>query len=96
MTTSVVPTTTTTIDVITTADPTSTLVLERSLRKAGYETVSAPGARLVELKPGAARMLPFLLGVQFHPERLVKRHREHRAIFAAFVQACARNGKFDL
>jgi len=50
----------------------------------------------LELKPGAARMLPFLLGVQFHPERLVKRHREHRAIFAAFVQACARNGKFDL
>ena len=35
----------------------------------------------LELKPGAASMLPFLLSVQFHPERLVDRYPEHRAIF---------------
>ncbi len=39
----------------------------------------------LELKtPGA---LPFLLSVQFHPERLMSRHVEHRAIFEAFIQA---------
>jgi putative glutamine amidotransferase len=43
----------------------------------------------LELKPSAARMLPFLLSVQFHPERLVDRYPEHRAIFRAFTQACA-------
>ena len=30
-----------------------------------------------------ARMLPFLLSVQFHPERLANRYPEHRAIFTA-------------
>lgn len=43
----------------------------------------------MELKPAAARLLPFLLAVQFHPERLVDRYGEHRAIFCAFTQACA-------
>jgi gamma-glutamyl-gamma-aminobutyrate hydrolase PuuD len=36
-------------------------------------------------------LLPFLLGVQFHPERLVDRYAEHRAIFSAFTRACALN-----
>lgn len=31
--------------------------------------------------------LPFLLSVQFHPERLLGRHAEHRSIFEAFVRA---------
>jgi putative glutamine amidotransferase len=43
----------------------------------------------LELKPSAARTLPFLLSVQFHPERLVDRFVEHRAIFRGFTQACA-------
>ena len=41
-----------------------------------------------ELKPPARRLIPFLLTVQFHPERLADRYPEHRAIFRAFVKAC--------
>jgi putative glutamine amidotransferase len=43
----------------------------------------------MELKPQAARLLPFLLAMQFHPERLVDRYPEHRAIFRAFTRACS-------
>jgi putative glutamine amidotransferase len=43
----------------------------------------------LELQPKAAGWLPFLLSVQFHPERLEDRYREHRAIFQAFAAACA-------
>ena len=42
----------------------------------------------LELKPGAAHCLPFLLSVQFHPERLAQRAPEHRALFRAFTRAC--------
>jgi putative glutamine amidotransferase len=45
----------------------------------------------MQLKPDAARWLPFLLSVQFHPERLVDRYPAHRAIFSAFTRACAAN-----
>jgi len=44
----------------------------------------------MELKPDAAGLMPFLLAVQFHPERLVEKHAEHRAIFRSFIQACNR------
>lgn len=47
----------------------------------------------MQLKPAAARLLPFLLSVQFHPERLAERHPEHRAIFAAFAKTCAAQSK---
>jgi putative glutamine amidotransferase len=49
----------------------------------------------LELRPGVAKMLPFLLSVQFHPERLADRYPEHRAIFQAFTRACvlSRNNK---
>jgi putative glutamine amidotransferase len=47
----------------------------------------------LELGPGAAKMLPFLLSVQFHPERLVGRYAEHRAIFRGFAQACVLSRK---
>jgi putative glutamine amidotransferase len=43
----------------------------------------------MELKPGGALWLPFLLSVQFHPERLFDRYPEHRAIFQAFAQVCS-------
>ncbi len=46
----------------------------------------------LELARAHRHALPFLLSVQFHPERLQDRYPAHRAIFTAFVQACAVNG----
>jgi putative glutamine amidotransferase len=45
---------------------------------------------VMELKPELAPTLPFLLSVQFHPERLVQKHARYRAIFGQFVAACAK------
>jgi len=42
----------------------------------------------LELTPEAADGVPFLMSVQFHPERLADRYPEHRAIFGAFSRAC--------
>ena len=47
----------------------------------------------LELKAGALSCLPFLLSVQFHPERLTNRYREHQAIFRGFVRACGFDGR---
>jgi putative glutamine amidotransferase len=49
-----------------------------------------------ELRPGAAKWLPFLLTVQFHPERLIARHPEHLAIFRAFACACVASREQNL
>jgi putative glutamine amidotransferase len=45
----------------------------------------------LEFKPEAAHCLPFLLSVQFHPERLAESAPEHRALFQAFTRACVRD-----
>jgi putative glutamine amidotransferase len=45
----------------------------------------------MEWKAETARRMPFLMSVQFHPERLTEKFAEHRAIFSAFTRACARN-----
>lgn len=50
----------------------------------------------VELKSGVADWLPFLLSVQFHPERLANRYAEHRAIFRVFTRVCARGRKNNI
>jgi putative glutamine amidotransferase len=47
----------------------------------------------MEWKPETARRMPFLLSIQFHPERLTGRHAEHRAIFRWFVEVCGRRSK---
>jgi putative glutamine amidotransferase len=47
----------------------------------------------MELKQEFAASLPFLLSVQFHPERLTHKHARYRAIFEKFVAACARAEK---
>jgi putative glutamine amidotransferase len=47
----------------------------------------------MELKPAAARRMPFFLSVQFHPERLAEKHAGHRAIFRRFVGACGKKQK---
>jgi putative glutamine amidotransferase len=47
----------------------------------------------MELKSDLPLPMPFLLSVQFHPERLTERHAEHRAIFSQFVRACAQRAK---
>ena len=47
----------------------------------------------MEWKAEGTRRMPFLMSVQFHPERLVERHAEHRAIFSAFIDACNRKRK---
>lgn len=42
----------------------------------------------MELAKGAEGRLPYLLSVQFHPERLFERHPEHLEIFKTFIHAC--------
>jgi putative glutamine amidotransferase len=64
-------------------------------RPAGVLAVVARSAdgvvEALELKPHARHRLPFLLSVQFHPERLAGRYAEHRRIFDAFTRACVAN-----
>ena len=43
----------------------------------------------IELTETEAKIAPFLLGVQFHPERLIDTHPEFLRVFKAFVKACA-------
>ena len=44
----------------------------------------------LELAQDAIGVLPYLLAVQFHPERLFARHGEHRELFRTFVRASRR------
>jgi putative glutamine amidotransferase len=47
----------------------------------------------LELVLEAREWLPYLVAVQYHPERLVKRQPEHRELFRSFTHACVRNRK---
>jgi len=42
----------------------------------------------MELRPEFAAAMPFFLGVQFHPERLVEKGNAYLEIFRRFVKAC--------
>lgn len=56
--------------------------------------VSADGVMEgIELKPENAKLLPYLLSVQYHPERLFERHREHYGFFKSFVSFCVGMGE---
>ena len=68
-------------------------VLETAGPLAAVARTSDGIVEAMELRPEAARWMPFLLSVQFHPERLVEKHAEHRAIFSRFVEACQQKRK---
>jgi putative glutamine amidotransferase len=42
-----------------------------------------------ELALAESGILPYLLAVQFHPERLTRRHPEFLKLFRGFIEACA-------
>lgn len=50
----------------------------------------------LELKPEDVDLVPYLVSVQYHPERLFGRHREHSEVFFSFVKACVAGGKPEL
>lgn len=45
---------------------------------------------IMELHPAARRLLPYLLSVQFHPERMFAQHAEHLNLLKSFTGACGR------
>lgn len=45
----------------------------------------------LELDPAMEHPIPFLLSVQFHPERLYTAHPEHARLFSGFVTHCRRS-----
>lgn len=47
----------------------------------------------LELETTARHLLPYLLAVQFHPERLCALHVEHLSLFKSFTAACHRHGR---
>jgi len=47
----------------------------------------------MELKPEFSKQMPFLLSMQFHPERLTHKHARYRAIFEKIVAACVKTRK---
>jgi len=68
--------------------------LARALRVTGRSEDGVVEA--MELAPEALGWLPYLVAVQYHPERLVDRHEEHLNLFRSFTRACARHRKKKL
>ncbi len=58
--------------------------------KAMQVTATAPDGVIeaLELSPEARASLPYMLAIQFHPERLFERHREFVGLFRSFTDAC--------
>jgi putative glutamine amidotransferase len=57
--------------------------------KALRATAKSPDGIIEALELKTSGLLPYLLAVQFHPERLVDRHKEFLQIFRSFVWSCA-------
>jgi putative glutamine amidotransferase len=47
----------------------------------------------LELNLAERHLLPYLLAVQFHPERLLERHPEFLGLFRSFIEASASRSK---
>jgi len=45
----------------------------------------------MELRQNCQHLLPYMITVQFHPERLFARHKEHFELFRSFTDASRRN-----
>jgi putative glutamine amidotransferase len=43
----------------------------------------------MELRAEDANLMPYLIAVQFHPERLTRGHPEFIELFRSFTEACA-------
>ena len=56
--------------------------------------ISADGViESMELNDEAASLLPYLVSVQFHPERLYDRYAEFLSLFRSFIRACSAKHK---
>ncbi|MGV3774094.1 MAG: gamma-glutamyl-gamma-aminobutyrate hydrolase family protein [Verrucomicrobiales bacterium] len=68
--------------------------IAKPLRATGY---SKDGIiEVMELKPEERHQSPYLLAVQFHPERLVRGNQEFLELFRSFTAACVENRKEKL
>jgi putative glutamine amidotransferase len=59
-------------------------------------TGTSPDGIIESMELQDSSRLPYLLSVQFHPERLVNEHDSHLRIFRHFVQSCSRARKRKL
>jgi putative glutamine amidotransferase len=62
----------------------------------GLKSVAKADDGVIEAIELCEPLLPYFLGVQFHPERLIWRHPEFRELFQSFTAACAVNRKGQL
>jgi putative glutamine amidotransferase len=55
-----------------------------------HPTATSPDGLVeaVELADGLGDAVPYMISVQFHPERLVRRYPEFLRLFSSFTQAC--------
>ena len=59
----------------------------------GLKVVARAADGVVEAIESCEPVLPYFLGVQFHPERLISRMPVFKEIFRSFISACAGNRK---